>query len=155
LDRIWPGAAQALAAVSVAAASPWTYPKLRLKFGNLITYADDPFSHLKTEFGFDVFQAAKGRYAPDGYKGFIGFEVSKPVLERAFGDKPRMGFNSGSACCRRPRAEVKELDSKGRAKMKTSTVFAIILLLLGSWPLRIKASPTRLEKKLLTSVRST
>jgi hypothetical protein len=65
-------------------AVPLLYPKLRLKFGNLITYADDPFSHLKTEFGFDVFQAAKGRYAPDGYKGFIGFEVSKPVLERAF-----------------------------------------------------------------------
>jgi len=65
-------------------AVPLLYPKLRLKFGNMITYADDPFSHLKTEFGFDVFQAAKGRYAPDGYKGFIGFEVSKPVLERAF-----------------------------------------------------------------------
>jgi hypothetical protein len=65
-------------------AVPLLYPKLRLKFGSLITYADDPFSHLKTEFGFDVFQAAKGRYAPDGYKGFIGFEVSKPVLERAF-----------------------------------------------------------------------
>jgi len=65
-------------------AVPLLYPKLRLKFGNLVTYADDPFSHLKTEFGFDVFQAAKGRYAPDGYKGFIGFEVSKPVLERAF-----------------------------------------------------------------------
>jgi hypothetical protein len=49
-------------------AVPLLYPKLRLKFGNLVTYADDPFSHLKTEFGFDVFQAAKGRYAPDGYK---------------------------------------------------------------------------------------
>ena len=58
-------------------AVPLLYPKLRVKFGNLITYADDPFSHLKTEFGFDVFQAAKGRYAPDGYKGFIGFELSK------------------------------------------------------------------------------
>jgi hypothetical protein len=65
-------------------AVPLLYPKLRLKFGSLVTYADAPFSHLKTEFGFDVFQAAKGRYAPDGYKGFIGFEVSKPVLERAF-----------------------------------------------------------------------
>ena len=65
-------------------AVPLLYPKLRLKFGSVITYADDPFSHLKTEFGFDVFQTAKGRYAPDAYKGFIGFEVSKPVLERAF-----------------------------------------------------------------------
>jgi len=65
---------------------PLLYPKLRLKFGNSITYADDPVSHSKTEFGFDVFQAAKGRYASDAYKGFIGFKVAKPVLERAFQD---------------------------------------------------------------------
>jgi hypothetical protein len=65
-------------------AVPLLYPKLRLKFGDSITYGDDPFSHTKTEFGFDVFQAAKGRYASDAYKGFIGFEVAKPVLERAF-----------------------------------------------------------------------
>ena len=65
-------------------AVPLLYPKLRFKFGNRITYADDPFSHSKTEFSFDVFQAAKGRYASDAYKAFIGFEVAKPVLERAF-----------------------------------------------------------------------
>ena len=34
---------------------PLLYPKLRLRFGDSITYADDPFSHTKTEFGFDVF----------------------------------------------------------------------------------------------------
>jgi hypothetical protein len=65
---------------------PLLYPKLRLKFGNSITYADDPFSHTKTEFGFDVFQAAKSRYASEAYKGFIGFQVAKPVLQRAFQD---------------------------------------------------------------------
>jgi hypothetical protein len=65
---------------------PLLYPKLRLKFGNSITYADDPFSHTKTEFGFDVFQAAKSRYASEAYKGFIGFQVAKPVLQRAFED---------------------------------------------------------------------
>ena len=65
---------------------PLLYPKLRLKFGNSITYADDPFSHSKTEFGFDVFQAAKSRYASEAYKGFIGFQVPKPVLQRAFED---------------------------------------------------------------------
>ena len=63
---------------------PMLYPNLRLKFGSKVTYADDPFSHTKTEFGFDVFQAAKNRYASDGYKAFIGFQVAKPVLERAF-----------------------------------------------------------------------
>jgi hypothetical protein len=65
---------------------PLLYPDLRLKFGDSITYADDPFSHSKTEFGFDVFQAAKSRYAPGAYKDFIGFQVAKPVLERAFLD---------------------------------------------------------------------
>ncbi len=65
---------------------PLLYPNLRLKFGKTITYADDPFSHTKTEFGFDVFQAAKSRYASDAYKAFIGFQVAKPVLQRAFQD---------------------------------------------------------------------
>ena len=68
------------------ASVPLLYPKLRLKFGNSVTYADDPFSHTKTEFGFDVFQASKSHYASDAYKGFIGFQVAKPVLQRAFED---------------------------------------------------------------------
>jgi hypothetical protein len=65
---------------------PLLYPNLRVKFGKSVTYADDPFSHTKTEFGFDVFQAAKSRYASTAYKDFIGFQVAKPVLERAFLD---------------------------------------------------------------------
>src|SRR6185369_114148 len=65
---------------------PLLYPKLRAQFGNSVTYADDPFSHSKTEFGFDVFQAAKSRYASEAYKDFIGFQVAKPVLQRAFED---------------------------------------------------------------------
>jgi hypothetical protein len=72
--------------MAVNVSVPLLYPKLELKFGKWITYADDPFSHTKTEFGFDVFQAAKGRYASDAYKGFIGFQVAKPVLQRAFQD---------------------------------------------------------------------
>jgi hypothetical protein len=67
-------------------AVPILYPKLRAKFGKEVTYGDDPVSHLRTDFAFDVLQVAHGRYAPDGYKAFIGFEVSKPVLERAFAD---------------------------------------------------------------------
>ncbi|MCX6633358.1 MAG: zinc dependent phospholipase C family protein [Candidatus Solibacter sp.] len=65
---------------------PLLYPKLGLKFGKSVTYADDPFSHSKTEFGFDVFQSAKSRYASAAYKSFIGFQVAKPVLQRAFQD---------------------------------------------------------------------
>ena len=72
--------------MAVNRAVPLFYPKLGLKFGKLVTYADDPFTHAKTEFAFDVFQAAKGRYASAAYKSFIGFEVAKPLLERAFQD---------------------------------------------------------------------
>jgi hypothetical protein len=60
------------------------FPKLRARYGDSVTFADDPKAHIRTEFGFDVAQVAKGRYAPDSYHDFIGFEVSKPLLERAF-----------------------------------------------------------------------
>lgn len=60
------------------------YPKLRRKFGANPTYEDDPADHLKTEFSFDVVQVARGLYAPDNYHDFIGFQVAKPVLQRAF-----------------------------------------------------------------------
>ncbi len=49
-------------------------------------YDVDHKAHLKTEFGFDVLQVAEGRYAPETYHNFIGFEVSAPLLERAFFD---------------------------------------------------------------------
>jgi hypothetical protein len=65
---------------------PILYPELGTKFGKSVTYWDNPDSHIRTEYGFDVLQVSQGRYAPDGYKAFIGFEVSKPLLERAFRD---------------------------------------------------------------------
>src|SRR5713226_6482996 len=60
------------------------YPKLRAKFGNSVRYAQDHTAHLKTEFGFDMVQVAKNRYASQQYHDFIGFQVSKPLLERTF-----------------------------------------------------------------------
>ncbi len=62
------------------------FPKLREKFGSSVTYEDNPKAHIQTEFGFDMTQVAKNRYTSDRYHDFIGFEVSKPVLERAFQD---------------------------------------------------------------------
>jgi hypothetical protein len=67
-------------------AVPIMYPELRRKFGKEVTYSDDAKSHIQTEFSFDVLQVATGRYAPEGYRHFIGFQVSKPVMERAFHD---------------------------------------------------------------------
>ena len=60
------------------------YPKLRAKFGDSVRYAQDHAAHLKTEFGFDMVQVAKNRYASQQYHDFIGFQVSKPLLERTF-----------------------------------------------------------------------
>ncbi len=60
------------------------YPKLRAKYGNSVRYAEDHTAHLKTEFGFDMVQVAKNRYASQEYHDFIGFQVSKPLLERTF-----------------------------------------------------------------------
>src|SRR5579862_7730926 len=67
-------------------AVPLLYPELHRKFGRSVTYWDNPLSHIRTEFGFDVLQVAQGRYAPDRYRAFIGFQVAKPLLERAFQD---------------------------------------------------------------------
>jgi Zinc dependent phospholipase C len=60
------------------------YPKLRAKFGRSVSYAEDKTAHLKTEFGFDMVQVSKNRYASQQYHDFIGFQVSKPLLERVF-----------------------------------------------------------------------
>jgi Zinc dependent phospholipase C len=60
------------------------YPKLRAKYGNSVRYAEDHTAHLKTEFGFDMVQVAKNRYASEQYHDFIGFQVSKSLLERTF-----------------------------------------------------------------------
>jgi hypothetical protein len=60
------------------------YPKLQAKFGKSVRYAQDKTAHLKTEFGFDMAQVAKNRYASQQYHDFIGFQVSKDLLERVF-----------------------------------------------------------------------
>ena len=60
------------------------YPKLGRKFGPTVTYGDNPSAHLKTEFAFDVLQVAQGHYASDAYHDYIGFQVSRPLIERAF-----------------------------------------------------------------------
>jgi hypothetical protein len=70
--------------LAVNPAVPLLYPKLKKQYGDVVTYEEDPAAHLKTEFGFDVVEVAQGRFAPDAYRDFIGFEVAQPLLDRAF-----------------------------------------------------------------------
>ena len=65
-------------------AVPILYPGLGKKYGDSVTYEDNQLAHVKTEFAFDVLEIAQERYAPDSYHDFIGFEVSRSVLDQAF-----------------------------------------------------------------------
>ena len=71
-------------AIAVNRAVPSLYPHLHARHGHEVTYADDPIAHLQTEFAFDVWQVARGCYAPQSFHKAIGFKVAKAVLERAF-----------------------------------------------------------------------
>ena len=75
-------------------AVPLLYPKLRRKYGPIVTYDENPLAHLKTEFGFDVLQVAKGRYASDAYRDRIGFQVSKDLLAHAFQETYSLDLDS-------------------------------------------------------------
>jgi hypothetical protein len=68
------------------------YPKLESQFGRDVTYADNPTAHLRVEFGFDVLQVSRGNYASQSYRDFIGFQVSKELLDRAFRDTYGLGL---------------------------------------------------------------
>src|SRR6476620_3000272 len=70
--------------VGVNRSVPIIYPEMKTKFGETVTYADDKISHLRTEFSFDVLQTARGNYAPQAYHDFIGFQVSKELIQKAF-----------------------------------------------------------------------
>ena len=70
--------------IAVNRAVPLVYPKIRRKVGDVALYADAPAPHLMVEFAFDVLQVARGEYAAQEYRKRVGFEVSKPLLERAF-----------------------------------------------------------------------
>jgi hypothetical protein len=70
--------------LAVNRAVPLMYPKLRARFGDSVPYDKAPKQHILVEFAFDVLLVAHGGYKLQAYHDFIGFKVSKPLLERAF-----------------------------------------------------------------------
>jgi hypothetical protein len=69
-------------------------PPLRRRFGRIVTYGEDPLAHIRTEFGFDVVEVSQGHYSQENYRDFIGFQVAKPLLERAFQETYGVPVNS-------------------------------------------------------------
>ena len=72
--------------LGVNRAVPVEYPKLRARYGDEVTYIEDPKRHIMVEFAFDVVQVASGAFLPQAYHNFIGFEVATDLVERAFRD---------------------------------------------------------------------
>lgn len=70
--------------LGVNRAVPLVYPRLERKYGDEVTFANDPKAHVMVEFSFDVVRVAGSGYLPATYHDFIGFEVSRGLLERAF-----------------------------------------------------------------------
>ena len=60
------------------------FPKLRHKFGNVVTYDESPHGHIRTEFAFDIKELGDGDFAPPAYLRYIGFMVPRKFLEQAF-----------------------------------------------------------------------
>ena len=87
--------------IAVNRAVPLLYPKLRRQFGNEVTYADNPRAHLRTEFGFDVLQVARGHLRTDGLSRFCRIsDFQGPfgpcISEDLWSDLKRPFWNVGS-----------------------------------------------------------
>ena len=71
-------------AEAVNPATAIEFPKLQHKFVPTVTYGESTHGHILTEFAFDVDEMADAEFAPPAYLKFIGLEVPRTFLERAF-----------------------------------------------------------------------
>jgi Zinc dependent phospholipase C len=65
-------------------AVPLEFPKLRAKYGSVVSYGEGERQHVQTEFAFDVNELAHHRMAPFRYQKHIGLEVPIRQLALAF-----------------------------------------------------------------------
>jgi hypothetical protein len=63
---------------------PVEFPKLENRYGPSVNYAENPHAHVQTEFAFDINQLSKRRFAPSAYLKYVGLEVPRPLLRKAF-----------------------------------------------------------------------
>jgi len=69
---------------AVNPATALEFPKLMRKFGDTVTYEESPHGHIRTEFAFDINELTNAEFAPPAYLRYIGFQVPRRFLERAF-----------------------------------------------------------------------
>lgn len=70
--------------VAVNRSTAIDFPKLERQYGPIVTYDEDPHAHVRTEFAFDIDQLSKRTFAPPAYMRFIGFQVPRQLIGRAY-----------------------------------------------------------------------
>ncbi len=60
------------------------FPRLARKYGEAVTYEQNPHAHVRTEFAFDIDQLTHRRLAPAEYLRHVGLQVPRGQVERAF-----------------------------------------------------------------------
>lgn len=60
------------------------FPRLAKKYGESVTYDENPHAHVRTEFAFDIDQLSHHRLAPAAYLRQVGLHVPRSLVERAF-----------------------------------------------------------------------
>ena len=63
---------------------PIEFPKLRDKYGDVVTYAEGEHQHVQTEFAYDINDIAQHRLAPVQYLRHVGLKVPTKQLALAF-----------------------------------------------------------------------
>ncbi len=65
-------------------AVPFEFPKLRAKYGPIVTYGEGEHQHVQTEFAFDIDEIAHHRLAPLRFLRHIGLQVPTKQLALAY-----------------------------------------------------------------------
>ena len=65
-------------------AVPEDFPKLRRKYGLVVSYAEGRHQHVQTEFGFDINEVAHHRMAPLRFLRHVGLKVPVRQLALAY-----------------------------------------------------------------------
>jgi hypothetical protein len=65
-------------------AVPVQFPKLRARYGPVVSYAEGEHQHVQVEFAFDINEIAHHRVAPLRYHSHVGLEVPVRQLALAF-----------------------------------------------------------------------
>ena len=60
------------------------FSRLAKKYGESVTYDQNPHAHVRTEFAFDIAQLHDHRLAPAAYLHFIGLRVPRHLVEKSF-----------------------------------------------------------------------